>query len=144
MTTRIIFFIFFIFCSQFIFSEQQEIYFVDSAGAIIGKDSIEINASLENSNRHPELAEGPILKFLNGKKIKNKRIVAALLAFPFPFGIVGLHRIYLGTKPYVPVAYIGSLGGVFGIIPLIDFFVILFDKDFEHFENNGKVLMWIR
>ena len=66
------------------------------------------------------------------------------VSFPFPFGIVGLHRIYLGTKPYVPVAYIASFGGIFGILPLIDFFVILFDKDFEHFENNGKVLMWVK
>jgi hypothetical protein len=58
--------------------------------------------------------------------------------------MVGLHRIYLGTKPYVPVAYIGSLGGVFGILPLIDFFAITFDKDFDHYRDNGKVFMWVK
>jgi TM2 domain-containing membrane protein YozV len=74
---------------------------------------------------------------------KNKKIVAALLSFPFPFGIVGLHRIYLGTAPYVPVAYIATLGGVFGILPFIDFCVLLIDKDVDKYLNNQKVFMWI-
>jgi TM2 domain-containing membrane protein YozV len=67
-----------------------------------------------------------------------------VLAFPFPFGMVGLHRIYLGTKPYIPVAYIASLGGVFGILPFIDFCVIAFDKNFDHYRDNGKVFMWVK
>jgi TM2 domain-containing membrane protein YozV len=74
---------------------------------------------------------------------KNKKLIAALLSFPFPFGIVGLHRIYLGTSPHVPIVYIGTLGGGFGLIPLIDFFVILFTKDIEQFISNKKVFMWI-
>lgn len=86
----------------------------------------------------------PIFFLFKRKQKQNKKIVAALLAFPFPFGIVGLHRIYLGTKPYVPVVYIASLGGIFGILPLIDFFAIIFDKDFESYNENGKVLMWVR
>ncbi len=69
--------------------------------------------------------------------------MAALLALPLPFGILALHRIYLGTKPYVPVVYIGTLGGVFGILPFIDFCVLLFDNDIERFTNNSKVFMWI-
>ncbi len=141
---RAICFIFFIFCFQLVFSEQREIYFIDSCGNIIGKDTIELNETEFQTNRYPKLSEARILKFIERKKIKNRKLVAAILAFPFPFGIVGLHRIYLGTKPYVPVAYIGTFGGVFGILPLIDFFVILFDKHFEHFENNGKVLMWVK
>lgn len=86
----------------------------------------------------------PILKRLREKQFNRQKLTAALLAFPFPFGIVGLHRIYLGTKPYVPVAYIASLGGIFGILPLVDFFVILFDKDFDSYKNNDKVLMWVK
>lgn len=86
----------------------------------------------------------PVFKLFQKKQRNNKRITAAILAFPFPFGMVGLHRIYLGTKPYVPVAYIGSLGGVFGILPLTDFCAIVFDNDFDFYKNNGKVIMWIR
>lgn len=93
-----------------------------------------------SSNSKPN----PLLKIFRKKDVLSKKIKAAALAFPFPFGIVGLHRIYLGTSPYVPVAYIGTAGGVFGILPLIDFFKILMDKNIEPFQNNGKVFMWIK
>lgn len=86
----------------------------------------------------------PVFTLFKKKQRLNKKITAATLAFPFPFGIVGLHRIYLGTKPYVPVAYIGTVGGVFGILPLIDFCKITFDKDLQQYQNNGKVFMWIK
>lgn len=67
-----------------------------------------------------------------------------MLAFPFPFGLVGLHRIYLGCAPYIPVVYIASLGGVFGILPLVDFFVVLAEKDLEKFTNSTEVFMWVQ
>lgn len=85
----------------------------------------------------------PLLHAFRKKQTKNKKVVAAILAFPFPFGIVGLHRIYLGCAPYVPVAYIASLGGIFGILPFVDFCVILLDKDMDHYINNKKVFMWV-
>ncbi|HEY6161693.1 MAG TPA: TM2 domain-containing protein [Bacteroidia bacterium] len=75
----------------------------------------------------------------------HSRRVAALLAFPV-FGIVGLHRIYLGTKPYVPVVYAATLGGCAGILPLADFFAIICSKKetFETFKNNSHVFMWAK
>lgn len=85
----------------------------------------------------------PVLQMFRIKQKKNKKITAAILAFPFPFGIVGLHRIYLGTAPYVPVVYIGTLGGVFGILPFIDFCVLCLDKDISRYLENKKVLMWV-
>lgn len=86
----------------------------------------------------------PIFKKFNKKQRLNKKITAAVLAFPFPFGMVGLHRIYLGTKPHVPVVYIATFGGVLGILPLIDFFVITCDKNFDQYRDNGKIFMWIK
>lgn len=123
------------------FSENAELVLIDSCGQVVGTEIVQIDeASFETTEKKPN----PILHLFLKKKRNTKRITAALLAFPFPFGIVGLHRIYLGTKPYVPVAYIASLGGVFGILPFIDFCVILFNKDLEEYSNNGKVLMWIK
>lgn len=77
-------------------------------------------------------------------KHENKKFVAALLAFPLPFGILGLHRIYLGTKPYVPFVYIGTVGGCFGILPILDFITILRSskQEIKTFEGNPKVFMW--
>ena len=75
---------------------------------------------------------------------KNRKLIAALFAFPLPFGIFGGHRLYFGTKPYMPFVYIATLGGCFGILPLIDFIAILVsDKEsFEKFNNNPRVFMW--
>lgn len=86
----------------------------------------------------------PILQRIRSKQRKNRKITATLLALPLPFGIVGLHRIYLGSAPYVPVVYIATLGGAFGILPLIDFFVLVLEKDIDRFNNNDKVFMWVR
>jgi TM2 domain-containing membrane protein YozV len=116
--------------------------YADSAGKVI----TESMAILHNTGIYERGGEGPnpVHQLFRKKHRMNKKIVAAVLAFPFPFGIVGLHRIYMGTKPYVPVVYIATIGGVFGILPFIDFCVLMFDKDFKRYENNGKVFMWIK
>ena len=117
-------------------SSFEKVVFVDENECLV----FEKTSDSFLSNRKPN----PLLKIFRKKEVLSKKIKAAALAFPFPFGIVGLHRIYLGTSPYVPVAYIGTVGGVFGILPLIDFFKILLDKNIEPFQNNGKVFMWIK
>lgn len=77
-------------------------------------------------------------------KYKVKKRIAAILAFPFPFGLLGLHRVFLGTKPYIPFVYIGTLGGCFLILPIIDFVAILSanEETFKRLENNPRVFMW--
>jgi TM2 domain-containing membrane protein YozV len=84
-------------------------------------------------------------KTLQITKHPKKKWIAALLAFPLPFGVVGLHRIYLGTQPHIPLVYVGTIGGVFGLLPLADFIAILNTKedDLQNF-NTGKVFFWIR
>ncbi len=82
--------------------------------------------------------------FLLTDKQKKKKLVSALFAFPFPFGFVGAHRVMLGTKPWIPIAYVATFGGCFGLLPLIDFFVIICSKDIEHYENNPNLFMWIK
>ena len=110
------------------------VYYLDSTSTIVYSEQVSVNDKKPN----------PIFQLFRKKQKLNKRITSAVLAFPFPFGMVGLHRIYLGTKPHVPVVYIASLGGVFGILPLIDFFMITFSKDFDHYRDNGKVFMWVK
>ncbi len=78
-------------------------------------------------------------------KPENKKLIAAILAFPIPFGFIGLHRIYLGTEPWVPVVYFITLGGGM-ILPLIDFFAILSasDEELKNFVNNPNLFMWVK
>lgn len=89
--------------------------------------------------------EGGIEKdSISTKERRKKKLVAAITAFPFPLGFVGAHRVMLGTKPWVPVIYVATLGGVFGLLPLIDFCVIVFSKDIEQYENNPNIFMWVK
>ncbi len=70
---------------------------------------------------------------------RKKLILAALV---LTLGPLGVHRLYLGTHPGVPVFYTLTLGGGFGILPIIDLIAILTSKDLSRFENNGKILMF--
>jgi len=74
---------------------------------------------------------------------KKHRFIAALLAFPL--GIFGLHRLYLGTSGQIPFIYIVTFGGVFGVLPFIDFVLILLSKDKEFHTNytgNHHLFLW--
>ena len=79
-------------------------------------------------------------------KTENKKLVAAILAFPVPFGFLGLHRIYLGTDPWVPVVYLVTGGGGAMILPLIDFIAIITadPEELKSYENNPKIFMWAK
>jgi TM2 domain-containing membrane protein YozV len=72
---------------------------------------------------------------------KKHRLVAALLAFPL--GVFGLHRIYMHTSPIVPLVYIATFGGLFGVLPFIDFVLILLNKDIHlTYTSNPHLFMW--
>lgn len=81
---------------------------------------------------------------VNKADLRKRKFVAAIMALPFPFGIVGAHRVMMGTAPWVPIVYIATFGGCFGLLPLIDFCAIVFSKDFEQYENNEQVFMWVK
>ncbi len=121
---------------------SQQIYFIDSLGVVI--DSCAYTETEFSETTFENVRPNPILQLVKKQRKKNKKVMAAILAFPFPFGIVGLHRIYLGTAPHVPIVYIGTFGGVLGILPFIDFCVIMLDKDFDRYLNNNKIFMWVK
>lgn len=83
-------------------------------------------------------------KLLSKKEIRKKKVVSAIFSFPFPFGFMGAHRVMLGTKPWVPIVYMATFGGCFGLLPAIDFVVLLFSKDIEQYENNPRIFMWLK
>ncbi len=75
---------------------------------------------------------------------RKRKLLASCLSFPFPLGFLGTHRIMMGTKPWVPIAYVATFGGCFGLLPLVDFCVIMFSDNVEKYENNPNVFMWIK
>ena len=71
---------------------------------------------------------------------KHQKLKAVLLAVFL--GHFGVHRIYLGTAPNVPVVYSLTLGGGLGLLPLLDIIAILDAEDLDKFSNNDQVFMW--
>ena len=68
-------------------------------------------------------------------------IIAIVL--DFFLGEFGVHRFYLGTAVLTGVGYILTCGGIFGIVPLVDFFVLIINsKDISRYVNNPKFFMW--
>ena len=56
-------------------------------------------------------------------------------------GILGGHRIYMGTHQRTPIIYSVTFGG-FGILPLIDLIHLIFKKDISVYENKTQIIMW--
>jgi TM2 domain-containing membrane protein YozV len=72
----------------------------------------------------------------------DKTFVAAIL-LDFFLGGLGIHRLYLGTATMTWVGYILSFCGIFGIVPLIDFVVlIVHNDDISPYVDNTKFFMW--
>ncbi len=67
-------------------------------------------------------------------------LAAALTLTVGPFGG---HRVYLGTRPTVPLLYSLTFGG-FGVLVLIDLGHVLFTRDLAPYQENGQVFMWRR
>ena len=68
-------------------------------------------------------------------------IVAIVL--DFFLGGLGIHRLYLGTETLTWVGYILTCGGIFGIVPLVDFVVLIIDnQDISPYINNPRFFMW--
>jgi TM2 domain-containing membrane protein YozV len=72
----------------------------------------------------------------------DKNFATALL-LNFFLGALGIHRLYLGTKTMTWIGYILTCGGIFGIVPLIDFIVLIVNNDdISPFVDNPKFFMW--
>jgi TM2 domain-containing membrane protein YozV len=68
-------------------------------------------------------------------------VVAIVL--DFFLGGLGIHRFYLGTETLTGLAYIFTCGGIFGVVPLIDFVVLIINhEDISPYINNPKFFMW--
>ena len=72
---------------------------------------------------------------------KKDAVVAIVL--DFFLGGLGIHRFYLGTEVLTGIGYILTCGGIFGIVPLVDFVVLIINnQNISPYVNNPKFFMW--
>lgn len=72
----------------------------------------------------------------NNVKI-NKGLALAFLVIGGP---IGLHRVYLGTSPQIPLIYGMTIGGG-GLLLIWDAYKIIFSKNLYNLRNRTTVLM---
>lgn len=71
-------------------------------------------------------------------KVKLAAVGLALSLGPF-----GVHRIYLGTSTFVPIAYTITLGGGLGILPVLDIITILLTRDLDKLTNHRGMFLFL-
>lgn len=74
----------------------------------------------------------------------NKVIIAFVVCWLV--GEFGVHRYVLGTKSNMWLIYTCTVCGIFGIVPTVDFWVLLIDgiilKHGDKYMNNQNFFMW--
>ena len=106
------------------------------------RDAVEIHEAKSQTmtkkavrqERRLERRQAWIKRMVEGEG-ENEVIVAALLAFFL--GFLGIHRVYLGSKGWLVLAYLFTFGGLFDILPLIDF-IRLAAGGIDHYRNNNS------
>lgn len=122
----IILFIFLFFCGKSLFAMD---------------DMVEKTISIDNFSVSTFVNDSLVVDIDQKKPAIFKRGKAIL--FTIFTGILGGHRIYLGTHQRTPILYSITLGGL-GILPVIDLFHIIFTKDLSRYENVPQIIMWGR
>ena len=60
-------------------------------------------------------------------------------------GFFGIHRLILGTNPLNCLWYILTVGGIFGVLPIVDGVVLIIDliQGGANYLDNPKFIMWL-
>lgn len=107
-----------------------------------------VECSIETASVPVSFASADLEKVGNeAKKVWNKKNEGVAVALCFVLGGFGIHRHYLGTAKWMWAAYTFTLGGIFGIVPLVDFVVMIIDlvtgEGMREFYGNEKFFAWI-
>jgi len=73
------------------------------------------------------------------QKNKHERLVA--IGLNVSLGMLGVHRMYLGTGINVPVTYACTAGG-FGVLWVTDLVILVGTRHYDALKNNPHVFLW--
>lgn len=108
-------------------------------------DNNAIDTLIENAEEVYTLdVAAPAAANLPAVSQKEVKPVTALI-LNFFLGGFGVHRHYMGTAPGMWALYTFTFGGIFGIVDLIDFIMLVIgtvDNNIAPYINNRKFFMW--
>lgn len=113
-------------------------------------DDSQIDALIENAvEAAPAAALNAVAAVSNSTAattISSKSDAASILLCFF-LGGFGIHRHYMGTAPWMWAAYTFTFGGIFGVVPFVDFIVMIVslvdDSGLGQYYGNRKFFMWV-
>ncbi len=79
----------------------------------------------------PKVRKQRFKKLFTIHKEKDKYSKVTAATFDLTLGLFGVHRLYLGTRPIVPMVYAITLGGG-GFLVLADLGIILFQRTLKN------------
>ena len=106
-------------------------------------DEASIDALFTEAVMEAPAAPAPVAPAVGGDpQITN---ILALVIDMTGLGALGIHRLILGTKPINVLWYFLTFGGIFGIIPLVDWVMILIDliNGSASWLDNPAFIMWL-
>ena len=110
----------------------------DSAVEAVFDNSVNVmNLDVDNFNNSMVLENATMLKA--GKSPIAAFVICWLL------GGIAIHRVYLGGTPLLVLGYIVTIFGIFGLVPLVDWIVLLVDvfrDDLGKHEGSDAFFMW--
>ena len=81
-----------------------------------------------------------------GAQMNSGNNAAVALVLNWFLGGLGIHRHYMGTRPFMWAIYLVTIGGIFGIVPTIDFIfevvALIEDGGIDRFCGNTSFFMW--
>ena len=98
--------------------------------------------------RAPEAVNALLIDFTSSANsttsmASGSKDAAVALILDFFLGGFGIHRFYLGTEVMTGIGYILTCGGIFGIVPIVDFIELIINyDDISRYVNNPKFFMW--
>ncbi|MBS1951710.1 MAG: hypothetical protein OJF59_001643 [Cytophagales bacterium] len=117
-------------------SKATSIYRVDDA-------AIETTLSLATPVAQTLVDAAQLLNPMSVQASSSDKNVWIAAVLDFFLGGFAIHRVYLGTKPIMILWYVITVGGIFGIVPLIDLIVLIIDnQDISKYVGSNKFFMW--
>lgn len=111
-------------------------------------DDAAIDAVVENAvaiSPMSLMAELPASVPASASISSSKSPVAAIL-LTFFLGEFGVHRHYMGTRPWMWAIYTVTVFGIFGVVPFVDFIVMIValveDGSVGRYCGDTRFIMW--
>lgn len=88
-----------------------------------------------------EMGAVATLNVMSPTNVQGDNDVIIALVLDWFLGGLGIHRLYLGANPVIVAKYFFTCGGIFGIVPIVDFFHIIING-VDKMKDNDKLIAW--